>query len=97
MARTKSSTKNCKQKGSKPKASKSKSKSKSKSISKSKSKYASSSSSLLVKEHEDDVHEALLCVLQTQKIPKQQLLNMAKYGGIETHVGMIYIIYKLIN
>merc|ERR1712228_52225 len=33
-----------------------------------------------------DVHEALLCVLQTKKIPKHQLLNMAKYGGIENHV-----------
>merc|ERR1712154_69660 len=42
--------------------------------------------SLLQTEHEDDVHEALLCVLQTKKIPKHQLLNMAKYGGIENHV-----------
>merc|ERR1712130_875220 len=37
-------------------------------------------------EHGDDVHEALLCVLQTKRIPKEQLLNMAKYGGIENHV-----------
>jgi len=41
----------------------------------------------LRKEHEDDVHEALLCVLQTKKISKQQLLEMAKHGGIESHVA----------
>merc|ERR1712129_236225 len=42
--------------------------------------------SLLQKEHEDDVHEALLCVLQSKRIPKEQLLKMAMYGGIENHV-----------
>jgi len=48
-------------------------------------------SSALQKEHEDDVHEALLCILQTKRIPKKQMLLMAKYGGIENHVGMICV------
>eukprot|EP01084_Bolivina_argentea_P141551 248722_1 len=42
---------------------------------------------LLQKEHEEDVHEALLYVLQTKKIPKKQLLKMAKYGGIQNQVA----------
>jgi len=60
---------------------------KKKKIQRSKTKTGmSSNSSPLKKEHEDDVHEALLCVLRTKKIPKEQLLNMAKYGGIEVDV-----------
>ena len=97
MARTKSSTKNCNQKTkkqTKPKRAKSKSKSKTKPSSLTNIGNDKLSISLN-KEHEDDVHEALLCVLQTQKIPKQQLLKMAKYGGIENHVGMIYFCYIL--
>merc|ERR1712190_418266 len=52
----------------------------------SKSSKSGKEKSLLQKEHEDDVHEALLCVLQSKRIPKEQLLKMAMYGGIENHV-----------
>ena len=86
MARTKhTATKSCKRKtkATKPKSIKVIAKS-SKHIIDSKS----SLTKLLRKEHEDDVHEAILGVLQTKKISKQQLLKMAKYGGIENYVGM---------
>lgn len=98
MARTKSSTKNSNQKTKKQiKSKQSKSKSKSKAKPSSLTNIGNIGNDKLSislnKEHEDDVHEAFLTVLQTQKIPKQQLLKMVKYGGIENHVGMIYYYY----